>query len=70
MGSLIKLLNLSFSSYVIAINLVSAVATGVGYCCGCCCVGIVVIGNAIVAVARVVIVGKCRQNSRGENESP
>ena len=48
MGSLIKLLHLSFSSYVVAVNLVSAVAAGVGYYCGCCCMGIVVIGNAIV----------------------
>ena len=58
MGSLIKLLHLSFSSYVVAVNLVSAVAAGVGYYCGCsCCMGIVVIGNAIV-VAVVVIAGK------------
>ena len=57
MGSLIKLLHLSFSSYVVAVNLVSAVAAGVGYYFGCCCMGIVVIGNAIV-VAVVVIVGK------------
>ena len=57
MGSLIKLLHLSFSSYVVAVNLVSAVAAGVGYYCGCCCMAIVVIGNAIV-VAVVVIVGK------------
>ena len=56
MGSLIKLLHLSFSSYAVDDNLVSAVAAGVGYYCGCCCMGIVVIGNAIV-VAVVVIVG-------------